>query len=526
MHGRRMLRMLLVTAISMVLVFIGGVALEGMGQKAGIPLGGLEAITAQAAETRVTTANLNMRTGPGTGYAIILTIPKGTALSVESYSGTWAKVTYGGKTGYCSTTYLAAPSAVIRYTTDELNLRTGPGTGYAIILAMPVGSKVEMLSAADGWAKVTYEGTTGYASTAYLSATAPGTGTPAVMTRYTTANLNMRTGPGTAYAVILTIPKGSQVEVLSEAGGWASVTYAGKTGYASTSYLSGTAPGTGTPTVTTKYTTANLNLRTGPGTGYAIILTIPKGSQVQVLSTANGWSNVTYSGRTGYASATYLSSTPPGTTPPPTGLPAKVVNRGLIAYSGKRIALTFDDGGTSAQVLSILNTLDRYGVKCTFFPNGTWIRSNPGLAREIVSRGHIIENHSLSHPDLTKASDAEVRRQIREANAIIKSTVGTTSYLIRPPYGAYDSRVLRLAGEEGMKYAVLWSVDTSDWATTRYGVTITPDYIVNHTMQNASNNGIVLMHMHSDKTVEALPRVIQGLRDRGYSFATVNEMLP
>lgn len=523
MHGRRLVRMLLVTAIFTAL-FIGGIALEGLGQKAGIPFVGMETITAHAAETRVTTANLNMRTGPGTGYAIILTIPKGTAVSVESYSGTWAKVTYGGQTGYCSTTYLAAPATVIRYTTDELNLRTGPGTGYAIILAMPAGSKVEMLSASGGWAKVTYQGTTGYASTAYLTATAPGT--PAVVVKYTTASLNLRTGPGTGYAIILTMPKGAKVEVLSEAGGWARVTYGSTTGYASTAYLSGTAPGTDTPTVVTKYTTANLNLRTGPGTGYAIILTIPSGAQVQVHSTANGWSNVTYSGRTGYASATYLSSTPPGATPTPTGSPAKVVNRGLIAYSGKRIALTFDDGGTSAQVLSILNTLDRYGVKSTFFPNGTWIRSNPGLAREIVARGHIIENHSLSHPDLTKASDAEVRRQIREARETIRSTVGTTSYLLRPPYGAYDSRVLRIAGEEGMKYAVLWSIDTSDWATTRYGVTITPDYIVNHTMQNASNNGIVLMHLHSDKTVEALPRVIQGLRDRGYSFATVNEMLP
>lgn len=525
MHGRSLVRMLLVTAISMA-VFIGGVALQGSGQKAGILPGVLETITAHAAETRVTTANLNLRTGPGTGYPVILTIPKGTALSVESYSGTWAKVTYGGKTGYCSTTYLAPPTTAIRYTTDELNLRTGPGTGYEIILAMPAGSKVEMLSASDGWAKVTYEGTTGYASTAYLTSTAPGPGTPTVTVRYTTANLNLRTGAGTSYPIILTMPKGSRVEVLSESGGWARLTYEGKTGYASTSYLTATAPGTGTPTVVTKYTTANLNLRTGPGTNYSIILTIPRGAQVTVLSTANGWSNVTYSGRTGYASAAYLTSTAPGTAPPSSGLPAKVVNRGLIAYNGKRIALTFDDGGTSAQVLSILNTLDRYGVKSTFFPNGTWIRSNPGLAREIAARGHIIENHSLSHPDLTNATDAEVRRQIREGRETIRSTVGTTSYLLRPPYGAYDSRVLRIAGEEGMKYAVLWSVDTSDWATTRYGVTITPDYIVNHTLQNASNNGIVLMHLHSDKTVEALPRVIQGLRDRGYTFATVNEMLP
>lgn len=518
MHFRRMFRMLLVTAISM-FVFAGGIAFSGKGPYGEGASVGLETLTAFAAETRVTTANLNMRTGPGTGYAIILTIPKGTAVTVTGYSGSWAQVTYGGKTGYCSTTYLAAPTAQVRYTTDELNLRTGPGTGYAIILSMPEGSRVEMLSAADGWAKVVYNGVTGYASTSYLTSTAPGT--PSGTIRYTTGNLNLRTGPGTSYSIILVIPKGAPVEVLSSADGWARVNYGGKTGYVSTSYLTGTSPG-----VTVRYTTANLNLRTGPSTGYSIILTIPRGSQVEVLSSAGGWAKVNYSGRTGYVSEAYLSSTPPGTSGTPTGSPAVAVRSGLIPYSGRRIALTFDDGGTSAQVLSILNTLDRYGVKSTFFPNGTWVRNNPGLAREIVSRGHRIENHSLSHPDLTNASDTEVRRQIREASAIIRSTVGTTPTLLRPPYGEYDSRVLRLAGLEGIRYAVLWTVDTSDWATTRYGITITPDYIVSHTLQNASNNGIVLMHMHSDKTVQALPRVIQGLKDRGYTFATVNEMLP
>lgn len=510
--------MLLVTAISM-LVFAGGMAFSEKGQYGGDSLGKGETLEVLASEIRTTTADLNMRTGPGTGYAIILTIPNGTAVTVTGYSGTWAQVSYGGKTGYCSTTYLAAPTALVRYTTDVLNLRMGPSTGYAIILSMPKGSKVEMLSAADGWAKVVYNGTTGYASTSYLTSTAPVTPTGTI--RYTTGNLNMRTGPGTSYSIILTIPKGSQVEVLSSANGWANVNYGGKTGYVSTSYLTGTAPG-----VTVRYTTANLNMRSGPGTSYSIILTIPRGSQVEVLGSAGGWAKVNYGGRTGYVSEAYLSSTPPGTSGTPTGAPAVVVRSGLIAYSGRRIALTFDDGGTSSQVLSILNTLDRYGVKSTFFPTGTWVRNNPGLAREIVSRGHRIENHSLGHPDLTNASDAEVRRQIREASAIIKSTVGTTSTLLRPPYGEYDSRVLRLAGEEGMRYAVLWTVDTSDWATTRYGITITPDYIVSHTMQNASNNGIVLMHMSSNKTVEALPRVIQGLRDRGYTFATVNEMLP
>lgn len=83
-------------------------------------------VIAEASEIKITTANLNMRTGPGTGYAVITVIPKGSKVTVNGYTGDWAKVTYSGKNGYAHSSYLKNESSTVRYTTVNLNMRTGP----------------------------------------------------------------------------------------------------------------------------------------------------------------------------------------------------------------------------------------------------------------------------------------------------------------------------------------------------------------------------------------------------------------
>jgi peptidoglycan/xylan/chitin deacetylase (PgdA/CDA1 family) len=405
---------------------------------------------------------------------------------------------------------LHALSAEIKVTTANLNLRTGPGTAYPVITVIPKGAEVSIDSYSDNWAHVTYGSFVGYASNTYLAS--PSGGTAMV----TTANLNFRTGPGTGYSIIMVIPKGAQVMVDSTSGGWAHASYSGKTGYLSLSYLTGSLPETGG--AYTRYTTADLNLRSGPGTSYAILAVIPRGTELSITSSSNGWASTAYGGKSGYVSTAYLSSTPPGTSTSYGS--AAAIRKGNEPYTGKRIALTFDDSGTVSQIRNLLDILDAYGIKSTFFPTGSFASANPSIIGEIASRGHKVENHSLSHVELTKVSDAEIRRQIREANSIIRNITGVTPYLLRPPYGSYDSRVLRIAGEEGMKYAVLWSVDPADWASYS-----TVDSIVSNVLSNATNNGIVLFHMHSYKSQKALPAIIQGLKDRGYIFCTVEDMV-
>ena len=415
-----------------------------------------DAILVAAGEVKITTANLNMRTGPGTGYPVILMIPKGSSVSITGYSGSWAKVSYAGKTGYASTNYLT-------------------------------NSKVE-----------TYE------------------------SKITTANLYMRTGPGTGYPIILTIPKGSTVGVTGYSGSWAKASYAGKNGYCSTNYLT-------TPSNTvseTKYTTADLNLRTGPGTSYSVLLVIPKGSQVTIGIPSNGWVKASYHEKSGYVNTSYLSSISPGSPPvvepdPETGAGVTVITQGTLPYSGKRIALTFDDQGDSNHIHSILDTLDRFQIKATFFPKANWIRSNPDLALKLSSRGHSIGSHSVTHPYLDQLSETEIREELRESKRIIQEVMGVNTPLIRPPFGIYDDRVVRIAGEEGYRYIVLWTINPRD-----YDMAVTVEQIVDFVIGKAANNGIVLLHMGSPQTLEALPILIQSLKDMGYTFAKVDQMLP
>lgn len=412
-----------------------------------------ETVIAGAAETKVTTANLNMRTGPGTGYGVIMVIPKGAQVSVSGYSGDWAKVSYSGKTGYAHVSYLKNPAAAVRYVTG---------------------------------------------------------------------NLNMRTGPGTSYPVILVIPKGAEVGVLDTSGSWYKVSYGGKTGYASSSYLTAS-PSAPSQEGSIRYTTADLNLRTGPSTAYPIIVSMPKGSQVTILDTKNAWPRVRYGTKEGYASPSYLSTSLPSTSPNVS--PAVVINKGNRSSSVKRIALTFDDYGTAAQVRSIMSSLESYGAKGTFFPNGDFVNNNPSLIKEMANRGHSVQSHTYAHKDLTTLSDAEVRNQMKLSKNVIYNATGRYPVLLRPPYGAYDSRTKTIAGQEGYRYLVLWSVDTSDWATTRNGVTITTDYVISTAVNNASHNGIILFHMHSNKTVSGLPTILKRLRDAGYQFVTVNDIV-
>lgn len=326
-------------------------------------------VVSGAVTTARTTVNLNMRSGAGTGYGILLTIPKSATVTViKSVSG-WSQVTYGGKTGYVSSSYLGSYSTTggstpaplpapivpstpaettsVTKTTVNLNMRSGAGTGYGILLTIPKGATVTLSSTSGTWSKVTYGGKTGWVSSTYLvttqaakpqepvptvptTPTVPTSPTETTSVTKTTVNLNMRSGAGTGYSILLTIPKGTAVTLISTSGTWSKVTYSGKTGWVSSTYLATIqvakpqepAPTVPTPPVTptvpeapkvlgTSTTTYNLNMRSGAGTGFGIVLTIPKGSAVSILSSSSGWSQVIYSGKTGFVSSQYLTTMVP-----------------------------------------------------------------------------------------------------------------------------------------------------------------------------------------------------------------------
>lgn len=204
---------------------------------------------------------------------------------------------------------------------------------------------------------------------------------------------------------------------------------------------------------------------------------------------------------------------------------SKVIRTGIVSTEGKQIALTFDIGWLYENTESLLNILDQYNVKATFFARGNWVKDHPGLAVEIVNRGYSLESHSLTHGHMTTMTDTQVENEIRGTKDIIKETTGYQVQLFRPPYGEYDNRMLKILQQEGYPYTILWTLDSYDWAEEMNGVKITKDYLVNRILNNASDNGIVLMHIGGYETVNALPEIINGLRSQGYEMVKVSDML-
>lgn len=218
--------------------------------------------------------------------------------------------------------YAVTQYAQVGTTTANLNLRTGASTKYAILTTIPNGSKVTIVNKqANGWYKVQYGAKIGYVSGDYLKVTTQAVTTPdvtATQVGTTTDNLNMRTGSSTNYAILLTIPKGKQVDILhKESNGWYRVQYNGKIGYVSGLYLKITdntttpsIPSTddsNTSTTTGIVNTTALNVRSGASTSYKSLGTISKGTKVTVLEQlTNGWAKISFNGTTGYVNAKYL----------------------------------------------------------------------------------------------------------------------------------------------------------------------------------------------------------------------------
>ena len=182
----------------------------------------------------------------------------------------------------------------------------------------------------------------------------------------------------------------------------------------------------------------------------------------------------------------------------------------------KRVALTIDDGPSPVYTPQILRLLQRYRITAAFSMIGVNVQDHPEVAREVAHAGHMIVNHTWSHPDLALMSSAAVRDEmIRGTDAIHRAT-GRLPDMFRAPYGAWSPTVLRYC--EQMRVTPLdWSVDPRDWS--RPGVAA----IVDNIMDNTRTGSIILEHDgggNRSETVAALGIVLPRLLDRGFHFRT------
>ncbi|HTX68322.1 MAG TPA: polysaccharide deacetylase family protein [Thermoleophilia bacterium] len=190
-----------------------------------------------------------------------------------------------------------------------------------------------------------------------------------------------------------------------------------------------------------------------------------------------------------------------------------------LPKAGKKVALTFDDGGGATAWYWILRELRAGHAKGTFFPIGEYVgdyaRKEAGLT---LTDDMAIGSHTWSHKDLTRLSDADIRAQLQQAeDAWWTGFKASTVPYLRPPYGAYDDHVLKVAGEMGYSRIIMWDVDSGDW--TNPGT----DVIVRRVLGNVHDGSIIVMHTRG-KTPKALPRIIEGLHKMGYQMVTVPEL--
>lgn len=184
--------------------------------------------------------------------------------------------------------------------------------------------------------------------------------------------------------------------------------------------------------------------------------------------------------------------------------------------SRNAVALTFDDGPSPLYTPRILDILDDFGVKATFFVLGVEAEAYPGLIRDIAARGHSIQNHTYRHYRLPSWHVSVMRDEIDHGADIIEELTGVRSSCFRPPFGATNATVFSVAAELGQP-VLLWDVDTQDYATPG------SFHITNRALQ-AEGGDVILMHdAGGDRwgTVRALPQIIEGLAQRGLRFETL-----
>lgn len=200
-------------------------------------------------------------------------------------------------------------------------------------------------------------------------------------------------------------------------------------------------------------------------------------------------------------------------------------DRDIVFYSKKNdnmaIALTFDDGPHPYYTPLILEILEEYHIKATFFMIGENVKYYPAAAEAVLKAGHEIGNHTNHHKGMRNLSDHEILREIEDCEDAIYSLSEYKPNLIRPPEGAMNDQVRRVVGALDYRI-ILWDVDTHDWAHTP------PAEICRHVLEEIDAGDIILMHDfigHNSPTPEALRLMIPELLARGYKFVTVGELL-
>ncbi len=324
-------------------------------------------------QAKVNADSLYLRQSPG--GAVITTLSKGTTVAVLNNSSSWYKVSVNGKEGYVSGEYLTGTTATnvalgtgTVKCSSSVNFRSAPNTSSTSYGELKNGTKVNVVGVSSGWYKVTYNGKTGYIHPDYITLASSSAGTAIAPSNTVTSttgtagtvkcssSVNLRSEANTSSSILAELKNGTAVTVVSTANGWCKVNCSGKTGYIKQDYVStsglasnNTSASTGTAAVVKCSST--VNFRSAASTSSTILGELKNGTAITVLSTSNGWSKVSYAGKTGYISADYLVTASSGTAISPSNTAASVSisakRQSVLNYAALFLGVPYVYGGST-----------------------------------------------------------------------------------------------------------------------------------------------------------------------------------
>ena len=185
----------------------------------------------------------------------------------------------------------------------------------------------------------------------------------------------------------------------------------------------------------------------------------------------------------------------------------------------KQVALSFDAAWGNDDTEKLISILKKYNATATFFVVGSWVDKYPQSVKQLCEAGFSVQNHSNTHPYLTKMSSERIIKELSECNEKIAKVTGKTPTLHRCPYGDYNNTVINTVESIGM-HAIQWSVDSKDWMESA-----TVESIISNVMTKVTDGSIILFHNDAEYTPEALPSILDQLVARGYTFVLIEDMI-
>lgn len=191
------------------------------------------------------------------------------------------------------------------------------------------------------------------------------------------------------------------------------------------------------------------------------------------------------------------------------------VTRDISQYKNKKvIAFTFDDGPNTATTKILLDNLDKYDAKVTFFVLGSRINSNKDIIKRAYQDGNDIGSHTYSHKELTTLKNSKLKKEINDTNTEIKKVIGVEPVYLRPPYGSINDHIRNST----IMHTICWNIDSLDWKTKNR------NKIKKEIVSHAKDGAIVLVHDIYKESVYGALSAMKELKKRGYSFVTITEM--